>query len=199
MRLHSAELDVIPDRIAASTYMSAAAVTGGDIILTNIMPSHMVSLISFFTDTGCEISSAGKTLRLKAPKRLKRVPTLRTTVYPGFPTDAGPTSIAMLSKARGTSVFVENIFENRFRYIDELKRFGAKIKTEGRVAIVEGVENLSAANCECTDLRGGAALVVSALAASGVSRIDKIYHILRGYENIVGNLSSLGADIYEEE
>lgn len=198
-KLHSAELDVIPDRIAASTYMSAAAITGGDIILTNIMPSHMVSLISFFTDTGCEISLAGKTLRLKAPKRLKRVPTVRTTVYPGFPTDAGPTSIAMLSKALGTSVFVENIFENRFKYIDELKRFGAKIKTEGRVAIVEGVDHLSAANCECTDLRGGAALVVSALAANGITKIDKIHHIYRGYENIVGNLACLGADVYEEE
>ena len=198
-KLYSAELDVIPDRIAASTYMSAAAVTGGDIILTNIMPSHMVSLISFFTDTGCEISSTGKTLRLKAPKRLKRVPTVRTTVYPGFPTDAGPTSIAMLSQAKGTSVFVENIFENRFKYIDELKRFGAKIKTEGRVAIVEGVEHLSAANCECTDLRGGAALVVSALSANGTTQIDKIYHIYRGYENIVGNLKSLGAEISEIE
>lgn len=197
-RLHGAEFDVIPDRIAASTYMAAAAVTGGDLILTGINPSHMISIISFFSDTGCITEYSADSLRLRAPKRLHNIPKLRTTVYPGFPTDAGPAAVAMLSLAEGTSIFVENIFENRFKYIDELARFGAKIKTEGKVAVIEGVKALSAADCECTDLRGGAALAVAALAALGTTKIDRIHHIYRGYENIVDSFKALGADISEE-
>ncbi len=196
--LYGAEHTVIPDRIAAVTYMAAAAVTEGEITLKNIMPSHFVSITSVFEEAGCKIEPIGKSLKLWAPKRLKRVPTVRTLVYPGFPTDAGPILIAALSKAKGTSVFVENIFENRYRYVDELNRLGTRIKTEGRVAVVEGVENLSAAKCQCTDLRGGAALVVAALAASGTTVIDKIEHIKRGYENISENLRNLGAVAYEE-
>lgn len=196
--LYGAEHTVIPDRIAAVTYMAAAAVTEGEITLKNIMPSHFVSITSVFEEAGCKIEPIGKSLKLWAPKRLKRVPTVRTLVYPGFPTDAGPILIATLSKAKGTSVFVENIFENRYRYVDELNRLGTRIKTEGRVAVVEGVENLSAAKCQCTDLRGGAALVVAALAASGTTVIDKIEHIKRGYENISENLRNLGAVAYEE-
>ncbi len=130
-----------------------------------------------------------------APERLKRVPTVRSLVYPGFPTDAGPIIVAMLSLADGTSVFVENIFENRFRYVDELKRFGAKIKTEGKIAVTEGVRELSAADCKATDLRGGAALVIAALAARGESKIGDIHHIERGYDDIVSVLEPLGADI----
>ncbi|MBQ6714570.1 MAG: UDP-N-acetylglucosamine 1-carboxyvinyltransferase [Clostridia bacterium] len=197
-RLYGAEHTVIPDRIAAVTYMAAAAVTGGEITLKNVMPSHFVSISSAFEEAGCKIEPIGKSLKLWAPNRLKRVPTVRTLVYPGFPTDAGPILIAALSKAKGTSVFVENIFENRYRYVDELNRLGARIKTEGRVAVVEGVENLSAAKCRCTDLRGGAALVVAALSASGTTEIDQIEHIKRGYENISENLRKLGAVAYEE-
>ncbi len=189
---------VIPDRIAAVTYMAAAAVTGGEITLKNVMPSHFVSTTSVFKEAGCKIEPIGKSLKLWAPERLKRVPTVRTLVYPGFPTDAGPVLIAALSVAKGTSVFVENIFENRFRYVDELNRLGARIKTEGRVAVVEGVGSLSAAQCHCTDLRGGAALAVAALAARGTTAIDKIEHIKRGYENISENLTKLGAVAYEE-
>ena len=116
-------------------------------------------------------------------------------MYPGFPTDAGPLIIAMLCTAKGTSVFVENIFENRFRYVDELKRLGANIKTEGRTAVIEGVSNLSGANCKATDLRGGAALVCAALAAKGTTKITEIHHIERGYDDIVGTLKLLNADI----
>ncbi len=116
-------------------------------------------------------------------------------VYPGFPTDAGPLIIAMLCKARGTSVFVENIFENRFRYVDELKRLGAKIETQGKTAVIEGVNVLSGAGCKCTDLRGGAALVVAGLCAEGETQIDEIHHIERGYDDIVGTLKELSADI----
>ena len=188
---------VIPDRIAAASYMAAAAITGGKITLTNVIPSHLTAINSVFEEAGCEIRCDGKKLTIMAPQKLSRVSTIRTAIYPGFPTDAGPLVLAMLSKAHGTSVIVENIFENRFRYVDELKRLGARIKVEGRVAIVEGVDLLSGAPCKCTDLRGGAALVVAALAARGTTIVNDIHHIKRGYENIAERLSLLGADIKE--
>ncbi len=194
-KLHGTQHTIIPDRIVAATYMACAAVTGGKITLGGVMPSHMVSILSVFRETGCDISVSGKSLTLTAPKTLSRIPTIRSLVYPGFPTDAGPVVIAMLAKAVGTSVFVENIFENRYRYVDELKRLGAKIKTEGKIAVIEGESELTAANCKCTDLRGGAALVTAALASKGETVVDDIYHIQRGYEDIVESLSLLGADI----
>ncbi|MDD6479613.1 MAG: UDP-N-acetylglucosamine 1-carboxyvinyltransferase [Oscillospiraceae bacterium] len=194
-QLHGVNHTIIPDRIAAATYMAAAAITGGEIELENVMPSHLISVLSVFKEAGCTVLVDGKKISLRAASQLSRVPTVRTIVYPGFPTDAGPILIAMLSHAKGTSVFVENIFENRYKYTEELKRLGAKIKTEGKVAVIEGVEKFSAANCECTDLRGGAALVIAALAAEGETKISKIEHILRGYDDIAGNLRKLGADI----
>ena len=190
---------IIPDRIVAVTYMAAAGITGSKITLDNIMPSHMVSSLSVFRESGCEIDVSGKTLTITAPKQLNRIPTIRSLVYPGFPTDAGPLVIAMLTRAKGTSVFVENIFENRFRYAGELNRLGAKIKTEGKIAVIEGTPRLSGANCKCTDLRGGAALVVAALAAYGETEITEISHILRGYDDIVSTLKSLNADINIKE
>lgn len=189
---------VIPDRIVAATYMAAAAVTGSSITLKNVDISHMTASNSIFEETGCIITKVKDGLCITAPPRLKRVSMVRTVVYPGFPTDAGPLVLAMLSLARGTSVMVENIFENRFRYVDELKRFGANIKVEGRVAIIEGVNALSGACCKCTDLRGGAALVIAALASTGKSEIFEIHHIKRGYENLANGLQDLGAEIYEE-
>ena len=193
--LNGTEHSIIPDRIVAATYMASAAVTGGTLTLNNVMPSHLVAVMWVFRECGCVVEPYGKTIVLRAPERLKRVPTVRSQVYPGFHTDAGPIIIAMLTKADGTSVFAENIFQNRFRYIDELRRFGAKIKTEDRVAVVEGVPRLSAADAECTDLRGGAALLIAALAANGTSEITQIKHIERGYDNIIGCFSSIGADI----
>lgn len=196
--LNGCEHTVIPDRIAAATYMAAAAVTGGNIILKNVNPQHLKAVNAVFEEAGCDIKLTNNSLSLYAPQRLKRVSTVRTVVYPGFPTDAGPLVLAMLSKACGTSVLVENIFENRFKYVDELKRFGAKISIQGRVAVIEGTDTLSAAPCKCTDLRGGAALVIASLAACGTSVIDEIHHIKRGYENISERLGALGANIYEE-
>lgn len=196
--LKGSEHTVIPDRIAAATYMAAAAVTGGNIVLKNIVPKHLKAVNAVFEEAGCKIICSDNSLALYAPARLKRVSTVRTTVFPGFPTDAGPLVVAMLSKARGTSVLIENIFENRFRYVDELKRFCARVKAEGKVAIVEGVDALSAAPCKCTDLRGGAALVIAALGAQGTSVIDDIHHIKRGYEKIENCLTLMGAEIYEE-
>ena len=197
-KLSGVQHSIIPDRIAAVTYLCAAAITGGNVVIENTMPSHLLPMLSVLRQSGCKLDVCGKTVHLCAPERLLRVPTVRTLVYPGFPTDAGPAMIAMLSKAQGTSVFVENIFENRFRYADELNRLGSRIKIEGRVAVIEGVENLSGATCSCTDLRGGAALIVAALAANGKTEIDKIHHIRRGYEDIEDRLSSLGADIRYE-
>lgn len=194
-RLRPTTHTIIPDRIVAATYISCAAVTGSKITLDNIMPSHMVSCLSLFRESGCDIVVSGKSLTVTAPKRLCRVPTVRSLVYPGFPTDAGPLIVAMLSLSDGTCVFVENIFENRYRYIDELNRLGTKIKTEGKIAIIEGVSSLSGAPCKCTDLRGGAALVTAALASSGQTAISEISHILRGYDDIVANLQALNADI----
>ncbi len=193
--LHATKHTIIPDRIVAATYISAAAVTGSEIFLDNVMPSHMVSCLSLFKESGCDIMVYGKKLKVTPPKRPVRIPTVRSLVHPGFPTDAGPLIITMLSLADGTSVFVENIFENRFRYVGELNRLGANIKIQGKTAIIEGVLKLSGASCKCTDLRGGAAIVIAALAAEGNTVISDISHILRGYDDIVGNLSSLGADI----
>ncbi len=193
--LGGTEHTIIPDRIAAATYMACAAVTGGRITLENMMPSHMVSILWSFKECGCGVVSCGKSVTVTSPERLRRIPTVRSLVYPGFPTDAGPIAVAMLSVADGTSVFVENIFENRFRYVDELKRFGAKIKTEGKTAVIEGVNRLSGAECKATDLRGGAALVIAALCAEGESRIGEIHHIERGYDDIVKTLKGVGADI----
>ncbi len=199
-KLGGAEHTIIPDRIAVATYMACAAVTGGTLTLNNVMPSHMVSVFWVFKESGCKLELSGKSVRITAPERLSRVPTVRSLVYPGFPTDAGPIAVAMLSLAKGTSVFVENIFENRFRYVDELKRFGAKIKTEGKAAVIEGVSELSGADCKATDLRGGAALIIAALAAKGESKIGEIHHIERGYDDIVAALKPLGADInYSKE
>lgn len=196
--LGGAEHSIIPDRIVAATYMACAAVTGGNITLKNVMPPHMASILWLFNESGCKVNINGKSINLLSPQRLLRVPTVRSLVYPGFPTDAGPIAAALLCKADGTSVFVENIFENRFRYVDELKRFGAKIKTEGKIAVIEGVTELSAADCKATDLRGGAALVIAALAANGKSKIGEIQHIERGYEDISENLRLIGADISKE-
>lgn len=196
--LHSVEHTVIPDRIVAATYMSAAAATSGDIELKNVNIDHIRAVISVFSEMGCDILFNENTLRIKADKRLCRIKSTRSTVYPGFPTDAGPLLVAALVKAKGTSTFIETIFENRFNYIDELRRLGADIKVYNRVAVVEGVSKLHGAQLCCTDLRGGAAAVVAALAAEGESTIDKICHIERGYENLENTLAGLSASIIKE-
>lgn len=188
---------IIPDRIVAATYISAVAITGGKISLTNVEPTHMTAIISVFEESGCKIKTKNSSIFVTAPDRPGHISTVRTAVYPGFPTDAGPLVLAMLTKSEGTSVMVENIFDNRYRYVDELRRLGANVKIEGRVAVIEGVNSLFGAPCRCTDLRGGAALVVAALAASGKTVISDINHIKRGYEKIAENYSKLGADIIE--
>lgn len=193
--LRGTEHTVISDRIEAATYLTAAAVTGGRITLKNAIPAHLTPVMAVLKSAGCDLQVSNREVTLSAPVRLKRVPVIRTMPYPGFPTDAGSPMMAMLTVAEGSSMFVENIFENRFKVVDELKRLGARVNTNGRVAVIEGVRSLSGAPVECTDLRGGAALVIAALAANGVTEIGKISHIDRGYEQLTENLALLGAEI----
>jgi len=193
--LHGAEHSVISDRIVTATYMAAAAVTGGEVVLKKTVPGHLLSVISVFREMGCMVETSGNDIKLISPSELCRFINVQTLVYPGFPTDAGPLVVAAASVANGTSMFVENIFESRYKYIGELRRLGAKIKTANRVAVIDGVSELSGAKVKSTDLRGGAALVVAGLAANGRTEIDRVSHIDRGYEDIEENLRCLGADI----
>lgn len=195
--LYGCEHRVMPDRIVSVTYMAAAAVTGGSLTLRDVDNTHILPMLSPFEESGCEVRQLGSALNIMAPKRLDAVKHIRTMPYPGFPTDAQPMVMSMAAVGRGTSVFVENIFENRFKHAFELQRLGANIKVEGKVAVVEGVEKLTGAPVQAEDLRGGAALVVAGLAAGGRTEISGEEYIHRGYEDIAGNLQSLGARIRE--
>ena len=190
----SAEHWVIPDRIVAATYLSCAASAGGEIELNGVCPGHIVTVTDVLMEMGCELKTGKDTLVIKSERPLKAVRPIITRPYPGFPTDAQPPVMAASLKAEGTTVFVENIFENRFRHVAELQRMGADIKTEGRVAIVSGVKGLFGAPLTATDLRGGAALVVAALGAEGLTEISGVTHIDRGYDDIASVLTSLGAN-----
>lgn len=193
--LHGVEYSVIPDRIAAATYLCCAAITGGDILLKDVVPQHLTAVFPVLEEMGCFVRANPDSIFLKGQKRIKPVRMVRTMPYPGFPTDAQSPMMALSCVAAGTSVYVENIFESRYKHAGELARMGAKIKVEGRVAVVEGVPLLHGATVMCTDLRGGAALVTAALAAEGTSEITEIHHIERGYQDFENNLSALGADI----
>ena len=195
-KLSGCEYSVMPDRIAAVTYLCCAAVTGGELILTGADITHIGAVVPFLKEMGCRIYSFGRdSIYIKAPERLRAPHTVRTMPYPGFPTDAQAPLMATCTVADGTAVFVENIFDNRYRHVSELLRMGAVIKTEGRVAVVQGVRRLSATDLVSPDLRGGAALVIAALSAEGTSSIGGISHIDRGYESIEKALYSVGADI----
>lgn len=195
-RLHPCEHTVIPDRIAAGTYLCAAAITHGELILTGCRPDHMTGFLQVLEAMGAGIYTyGGGKMYLSGKKRYAAPPTVRTMPYPGFPTDIQAPFTALCCIAEGTSVFVETIFENRFRHIPELVRLGASVKTEGRVCVVQGVKQLSGAKVCASELRGGAALVTAALAAEGTSEIGGLRYIDRGYECLEGALRSVGADI----
>lgn len=194
-RLHPATHRVMGDRIEAATYLAAAAVTGGDLTLTHCDPRCLTAVCPVLEQAGCTVTAGEDTLRLTAPPCLERLGTVRTLPYPGFPTDGAAPLLAAACTACGTSIFVETIFENRYRYADELTRLGARIRVDGRVAVVEGVESLCGAPVACTDLRGGAALVVAALAARGESTVTELSHLDRGYEDLTHCLAAVGADI----
>ena len=193
--LHGVEHKVIPDRIVASTYMIATAMTGGSICLKDIIPSHIGPIIQPLRESGCNISVNGRNVSLDSPSHLKRIKMIRTMPHPGFPTDVQAQMMALTSIAEGTSVFIENIFESRFKHIGELLRFGAKINAEGRMAVVEGVKSLNGASVKATDLRGGSAMILAGLCAEGTTEITEIHHIDRGYEKPEKVLGLLGADI----
>ena len=193
--LHGARHSVIPDRIAGATLLAAGAITGGHVRVKGLIPAHLSPVLDIFERAGCETEIGSDAVTLRAPKRLACVPTVRTMPYPGFPTDIQPPVTAMLSRAQGTSMIIETIFESRFKFIGELTRFGANIRTDGRSAVVDGVERLSAASVLMPDLRGGAALVLAALSAEGESTVGDIRHTDRGYEGFERTLSELSADI----
>lgn len=195
-RLEPSEHSVIPDRIAAGTYLCCAAATRGELILTRCCQEHMMGFLPVLESMGCRIYPyGGGKLYISCTRRLTAPPTIRTMPYPGFPTDIQAPFTALSSIAEGTTVFVENIFENRYRHVPELIRLGASIKVEGRVAVVQGVPALSGARVCAGELRGGAALVTAALAAEGTSEISGVCYIDRGYESIEKTLRSVGADI----
>lgn len=195
-RAEPCEHRVIPDRIVAGTYLCAAAITRGELILTDCEPQHMNGFVPVLESMGARVYTyGGGKIYLSCKKRLTAPPTVRTMPYPGFPTDIQAPFTALCATADGTSVFVETIFENRFRHVAELVRLGASIKTEGRVCLVQGVKTLSGAKVCAAELRGGAALVTAALAAEGTSEITGLGYIDRGYESIETALRSVGADI----
>ncbi len=194
-KLNPVEYSIMPDRIVTQTYLIAAMITGGEILLRNTAPSHINSGLSLLSEMGAKIKCTDDSIKLKSGKGIKSVHIIKTMPYPGFPTDIQSPFMALASVADGTSVFVENIFENRFRHVDELIRMGADIKVEGRSAVIRGVKKLYGANVEAYELRGGAALVLAALAADGRTAVSGTEFIDRGYENIEGNLSQCGAKI----
>ncbi|MDR2524725.1 MAG: UDP-N-acetylglucosamine 1-carboxyvinyltransferase [Oscillospiraceae bacterium] len=198
-RLHGAEHTVIPDRIAAVTFLTAAAVTGGELLLRKAVPEHMDAVLATLEQAGCRLRRLPEGILLRAPQRLRHLPSLRTMPYPGFPTDAQAGMMALAGIAAGTTIVTETIFENRFRHVAELCRMGANIRVEDRVAVVEGVARLHGAEVDACDLRAGAALSVAGLAAEGTTRVRDIRHIERGCERLETALSALGASIYKEE
>ena len=193
--LHGAEYPIIPDQIEAGTYMIAAAITNGNVTVNNIIPKHLDSLTAKLREMNCQIKEGGDFISVVAgPGKLKAV-NIKTMTYPGFPTDLQPQMSTLLSVALGTSIITETVWENRFQYVDALKRLGAEISVDNRTAVIRGSANLTGAEVCATDLRAGAALVLAGLAANGQTRINNIEYIDRGYEQIEKKLNSLGADL----
>ena len=190
---------VMPDRIVAATYLAAVAAAGGEVELTHVDYRHLSTVTAALHEAGCRVLGGDGRIFLRSDGKLKAISPVRTAPYPGFPTDAQAILMAALLRSRGTTVFVENMFDNRYRHVDELCRMGADISVEGRVAVVTGVPRLSGAAVRCTDLRGGAALLVAGLAAEGETAIEEVQHICRGYEDPVRDLAALGGEIRWEE
>lgn len=193
-KLKAGRYAIIPDRIEAGTFMVAAAISKGDVFIENIIPTHLYPIIAKLQETGATISELDGGIRVQGGGSILPVD-IKTLPYPGFPTDMQSQMMALLCLARGSSVIVENVFENRFQIVDELKRMGAHIKVEGHTAVVQGVKNLYGARVKATDLRAGAALVLAALAAQGITEIEKAQHIFRGYEDILDKLRGLGSQV----
>ena len=193
-KLHKTEYSIIPDQIEAGTFMFAAAATRGDVLVRNVIPKHLEATTAKLEEIGCEVEEFDDAVRVMANRSLKRTH-VKTLPYPGYPTDMQPQISVTLAMAQGTSIVTESIFENRFKYVDELSRMGANIKVQGNTAIIDGVRSLAGARVCASDLRAGAALVIAGLAAEGITIIDDIVYIQRGYEDFEVKLRSLGAEI----
>lgn len=194
---HDVEHTVIPDRIVAGTLMAAAAITGGNIILSNVIIEHLKSVSSKLVESGCLVSEYRNSLHIVCNKKLKAVEVIKTLPYPGFATDMQAQMMAVMTVAKGTSIFIETVFESRYKHVEELMKMGASIKVDGRTAIVRGVKKLTGAEVKAGDLRGGAALVLAGLAAEGTTVVDNVkLHIDRGYDKLENKLAKLGADIH---
>ena len=199
-RLYGVEHTIIPDRIAAATYLSCAAITSGQLILRHVNPGHMDAMTAVLKEMGCKIYDEKNRIIISSPKgKLKNVKRIVTMPYPGFPTDIQSPFMSLSAISDGTCVYVENIFENRFQHVEELVRMGADIKVDGRIAVVQGVKKLSSARVEAKDLRGGAALIVAALSAEGITTVENAKYVDRGYEHIEKYLSICGVNIKREE
>ena len=193
-RLNGTTYSIIPDQIEAGTYMVAAAATSGDVLIKNVIPKHLESITAKLEEMGVEVTEYDDSIRVRREGALNKC-NIKTMPHPGFPTDMQPQIAVLLSIANGTSIINESVWDNRFRYVEELKRMGAQISVDGRLAVIEGVEHLSAAPVKATDLRAGAAMMIAALCAQGTSQVEDIQHIERGNENIEEKLCHLGADI----
>ena len=193
-KLHGTTYSIIPDQIEAGTFMFAAAITKGDILVRNLIPKHMEAISAKLKEMGCELLEFDDAIRVIGTERL-RPTNVKTLPYPGFPTDMQSQAGTALALARGTSIVIESIFENRFRYLDELARMGANFKVEGNTAIITGIERFTAADIKACDLRAGAALVLAGLSAEGVTTVSDIHYIQRGYEHFEKKLQGLGAEI----
>ncbi len=192
--LNGTTYSIIPDQIEAGTYMVAAAATSGDVLVHNVIPKHLESISAKLEEMGVDIEEFDDSIRVSRNGKLNKC-NIKTMPHPGFPTDMQPQIAVLLSLAEGTSIINESVWDNRFRYVEELKRMGAQISVDGKLAVVEGVDHLDAAPVKATDLRAGAALVIAGLCAKGVTQIENIQQIERGYENIEGKLRDLGGDI----
>ncbi len=198
-KLNSCEYTIMPDRIVAATIFSAVAATAGEVLLKSVDEKHLTHILNILNQMGCKIKKYNKNnIYLKSNEHLKAVDHIRTLPHPGFPTDLQPIVMALSCIANGTTVFIETIFENRFRHVPELKKFGAIIEVKDKIAVTKGTPSLTAANVYATDLRGGAALIVAALKAKGISKIYNLQYIDRGYENVEGQFFKLGADIFRK-
>ena len=193
-KLHATHYSIVPDMIEAGTYMMAAAATKGDVLIKNVIPKHLEATTAKLLEMGCEVQEFDDAIRVIANKRLRRTH-IKTLPYPGYPTDMQPQIAVVLALANGTSVVTESIFENRFKYVDELARMGSCIKVEGNTAIIDGVEGFTGARVSAPDLRAGASLVIAGLAAEGITVVDDIVYIQRGYEDFEIKLAGLGAEI----
>ena len=190
--------NIMPDRIEAGTFLCATAITSGKAKLTNLNPEYIIPVITKLEEAGCKIKTDKDSIEIVAPKRLKAI-NIKTMPYPGFPTDLQSLISTTLTIARGTSVIIENIFENRYKYMQELNRMGAKTSVEGKTAVIKGVRKLYGAKVKATDLRGGASMVIAGLAAKGITTVENIEYILRGYENFENKLNALNANIRKEK